>query len=285
MSWTATEDARELLDHAGEFLRARAASNTVLLTATEGLRERGASLYGDEPPLLGWWSSEGHVVGAFMHTPPYPLHLSRLPAEALAPLADLLARRGRQLVAVDAPGGLAAEFAALWTAAQPLRAVPALRLRLYRLSRLRAPQSPPAGSAVVAGREDRELLVAWLGLFEQDAGTWPSSDAARVVDGRLASGAYTLWRDGEGQAVSLAGVSRSVAGSQRLGPVFTPSDQRGRGYGAAVTAAACRRALDEGADELLLFADADNPVSNRLYERLGFRTLEERAALRFEQRS
>jgi predicted GNAT family acetyltransferase len=61
-----------------------------------------------------------------------------------------------------------------------------------------------------------------------------------------------------------------MLGTARIGPVYTRPGHRGRGHGAAVTAAAARLASEGGADEVLLFTDLDNPTSNALYARLGF---------------
>jgi predicted GNAT family acetyltransferase len=68
----------------------------------------------------------------------------------------------------------------------------------------------------------------------------------------------------------------------RDGPVYTPPDQRGRGFGAAVTAAVSQGALEAGAEEVLLFTDLANPTSNRIYQRLGYRAFEDLVVLLFE---
>jgi predicted GNAT family acetyltransferase len=70
--------------------------------------------------------------------------------------------------------------------------------------------------------------------------------------------------------VSLAGITRPVAGVARVAPVYTPAALRGRGYAAAVTAEISRRALEEGL-AVVLFTDVANPTSNALYQRLGYR--------------
>lgn len=81
--------------------------------------------------------------------------------------------------------------------------------------------------------------------------------------------------------MAFAGTTRQLAGMVRVGPVYTPQSLRGRGYAAAVTAQVCRRALDVGAREVVLFADLGNPTSNALYQRLGFRTVADHAVLDF----
>lgn len=276
-----TEHGQELLDRAGHFLRADPARNTIILTECERLARATAS--SPQPrPLLGWWQGDGEdVSGVFIHTPPYPLHFSALAEHALAPLAELLAGRGRDLFGVNAGDAPARAFAAQWRRRCGAEARVGMRTRLYRLAELQVPQHPPPGHAAAGSVDDRDLLVLWTDAFGVELGGF-RADVASHVDERLARGAYTIWRDESGAPVSLAGLSVEVGGARRIGPVYTPEHHRRRGFGAAVTAAACRRALDGGTAELLLFADVANPTSNRLYERLGFEPLEELVVLRFE---
>jgi predicted GNAT family acetyltransferase len=77
----------------------------------------------------------------------------------------------------------------------------------------------------------------------------------------------------------MAGTQRSVAGVVRLGPVYTPPAERRRGFGGAVTAAVSQAALVAGATDVVLFTDLANPTSNALYQRLGYRPVEDRVLL------
>ena len=74
----------------------------------------------------------------------------------------------------------------------------------------------------------------------------------------------------DGAPVAMARVHGCLLGMSRIGPVYTPPENRGNGYGATVTAEAVKHAQREGARDVVLFADVDNPVSNRIYRRLGF---------------
>jgi predicted GNAT family acetyltransferase len=91
----------------------------------------------------------------------------------------------------------------------------------------------------------------------------------------------SLWLD-DGEPVSLVAVSAPVAGTVRIGPVYTPPEHRGRGYAGALTAAVCRTALDAGVEAVLLFADVANATSTGLYRRLGFAPLQERLLIVFD---
>ena len=68
----------------------------------------------------------------------------------------------------------------------------------------------------------------------------------------------------------MAAYGRPAAGVSRIGPVYVLPAHRRRGFGAGAAAAATDGALDEGADHVMLYADASNPTSNALYQRLGF---------------
>jgi predicted GNAT family acetyltransferase len=49
----------------------------------------------------------------------------------------------------------------------------------------------------------------------------------------------------------------------------------------AVTAAVSQQALRAGAEEVLLYTDLANPVSNLIYKRIGYRPVEDRVVLTF----
>jgi len=81
-----------------------------------------------------------------------------------------------------------------------------------------------------------------------------------------------LW-EVDGIPVSMSGHASIVATAGatvgRIGPVFTPADQRGTGFGTAITAAMVEH-LQPRCSTIMLFTDELNPTSNGIYERLGF---------------
>jgi hypothetical protein len=281
MTWSTSQDPEQFNAAAGDFLRSQPVRNTVALSVAESLRAAGPQLYGDEPPLLGWWREPGgQVTGACVQTPPYPLLLTGAPEQAVRALADELAAAGRPLRAVNGSGRVAALFAAEWQRRAGAAFSVRRRMRLYRLAGLIPPQPAPPGRARVAGPADRELLAEWLPAAELEMGEPKTGPVAPRVDLRLSYGGLTLWETG-GTAVSFAGLTRQLAGVVRVGPVYTPPALRRRGYAAGVTAAVSRAALDAGAAEVLLFTDLANPTSNGIYQRLGYEPIEDRVILAF----
>ena len=102
-----------------------------------------------------------------------------------------------------------------------------------------------------------------------------------AISGVVAAGAvqYRLWHLLRGHRAMT-----TIAGMVRVGPVYTPPDLRGRGYASAVTAEVSRAALAAGAGEVLLYTDLANPVSNSIYQRIGYGKIEDRVVLSFSGR-
>ena len=276
MSWTTTADANAFLDAAGAFLRADPAANTVILTRVETMRAQP-----EREAILGFWQPAGEPVGgAFMHTPPYPAALTAMSRAAATRLAADLVAAGRALAGVNGNAEASEAFAAAWTDHTGATASVHRRLRLHRLDALVPPDPMPPGEAVVAGGKHRDLVVGWYEAFAAEIEESPGDVRPQVDDG-LSYGGVTLWLV-DGEPVSLAGRTRTVAGMARVAPVYTPSERRGRGYGAAATAAVTRTALDDGVRDLLLYTDLANPTSNRLYARLGYKSVEDTVSLTFD---
>jgi RimJ/RimL family protein N-acetyltransferase len=292
MGWVTTADVAEFLEAAGDFLRAERARNTVLLTVAETARvnpgrygaagDGGSEADASGRPLFGWWTdgAAGQPVrGAFLHTPPHAVLLSAISAEPAAELAaSTLA--GRPVSGVNGNEDAATAFAAAWTARAGGGADVHVRTRLYRLGDLTWPDPPPEGAPRTAGDGDVALLADWFEAFAVEVHEMSAEDHEAAVREKLGYGGLTLW-EARGRPVSVAGVTRQVASMVRVGPVYTPPRLRGRGYASAATAEVSRAALAAGAEEVLLYTDLANPVSNSIYQRIGYLEVEDRVALSF----
>ena len=277
MAWHLTGDADEFWSAAGVFLRSRPVEHSLPLTLTDTLRTRDLHYYGPEDPLFGWLESAGEVQGVCLQSPPHPLIITAAPTGAAADLAERMA--ARPLSAVNALKADAEAFAAAWQRLTGASAKISSQTRLFRLGVLTPPAPLPPGRARIAGPADRELLVGWLTAFHQDVGA-RREDPGRTVDDKISYGGLTLW-EVDGEPVSLAGALRPEAGVVRVAPVYTPAELRGRGYAGAVTSAVTQAALDAGATDVVLFTDVANRTSNGLYQRLGYRPVEQRVVMGF----
>ena len=142
---------------------------------------------------------------------------------------------------------------------------------LYEVTRI-APPTGVAGAMRPARADERELILRWEMAFAVDAGLPEAEREAeyitRFVDEGLADRTFSIWET-QGIAVATARLRPVAELGARVSGVYTPNERRGRGYAAALTAALSQRVLSSGR-WCCLFADADNALTNRIYQRIGY---------------
>ncbi|WP_307840521.1 GNAT family N-acetyltransferase [Streptomyces sp. G44] len=207
--------------------------------------------------------------------------LSPLGPEAADALARQLAGATPDRPGVAADRDTAEAFARAWEKHAEVKATLDTRQRLYRLDALTPPEPAPPGRARVAAEGDLDLLARWYREFCAAVGQRLGMDAREWGKSRVSYGGVTLWETPDGTPTAMASVTRRAAGQVRVATVYTPAALRGRGYAGAATVAVSRAALDAGAGEVLLFTDLDNPTSNGLYRRIGYRPVRDFAQYDF----
>jgi predicted GNAT family acetyltransferase len=264
-------DARAFLDAVGAFLAEREAEHNLPLGIA-------ANLIADPdrplaaPPFFAAIRRGDEVVGAALMTPPFNIVLSCIddPAARRA-LAAELDRARISIPGVTAPAELARDFAESWAADHRTSAHRTMAERIYRAERITFPVGVP-GTIRVATQKDRDLLVAWVDAFLREALRRDDpEETAALVDSQFRGGTrvFHLWEH-DGLPVSTAAVTGPTPNGIRIGPVYTPPEERGHGFASAVTAAASQQQLDAGRRFVFLFTDVENPTSNKIYQAIGF---------------
>ena len=151
-------------------------------------------------------------------------------------------------------------------------------LRVFRTSMVVDP--PPRGGTLrVATREDLALMTDWCRGFAQDIGEEPGSAVqAKLI---IAEARAHIWTDESAHPRAMCAWSGPTPNGIRISLVYTPPEYRGRGYASNATAELTRRLLRGGRQFVFLFTDADNPTSNRIYQRIGYRQVADFEQVRF----
>ena len=228
---------------------------------------------------------EEEPLAVALMTPPHNIVVSRpaVPA-AISALANGLAEEGVALPGVVGAVPEVEAFVEAWREVTGTRAALEMSQRLHRLSSVRDLGVSPPGALRRVTPRDRDLVVDWLLAFSAEALSEDQApeEAGRFVDARLAAenAGFFLWDD-DG-IVSLVGYGGFTPTGARIGPVYTPLEFRGRGYGTALTAAVSAWLLREGRRSCFLYTDLANPTSNAIYRRIGYESVCDSAMYRFD---
>ena len=289
-----TTDPALFLAAAEQHLAADPVVTTVVATVTS--RHRDERDAGIAPPAdrPQWWAvvrdAGGEVAGLAMRTartPPHPMFVLPMADEAALVLARAIHERG------EAVGGLNGSLPAAQVCAGELARLQcdtlevAQHTRLFELGEL-VPPIGVSGSLRAATPDDFHLAKEWVDRFMYDADVQAGRDPAahgreeiepEELRRRIEQGSYWFWLDEAGERVHLTGANPPAFGVARIGPVYTPPEQRRKGYAGAAVAEVSQILLAAGA-RVCLYTDQANPTSNGVYQAIGYRPVVDQVNLR-----
>jgi predicted GNAT family acetyltransferase len=285
-----TDDPAAFLDATRDHLAAEPVQTTVIATVTA----RYAAGTGSPAPYR-WWviarDEAGAVTGVGMRTAPFaphPLYVLSMPDDAARELARLLHERGEEVGGVN--GALpAARIVAEETARRTGRTAEVHEhMRLFELGELVVPPAPP-GRLRPAVAADADLCLRWFRAFAADAAEQAGREGEHAMEEfsvammteRIEDGLIWLWEDETGTPVHLTAANLPANGVARIGPVYTPKDQRGRGLASRAVAEVSRQHVEQGI-RCCLFTDQANPTSNKVYEAIGYERVVDMVSLLVE---
>lgn len=256
--------AAAFLARAEPWLLSREAENNLILSLAYARRDKGLA---EPDALFATVEAEGMVVGCALRTPPHKLLLTRMPVGAAADLIAVVSELYEEIPAVLGPGPEAEAVATAWVERRGGRCRPGLPQRIYRVDTVVPPKDVP-GRLRPARESDVDLATEFAAGFARDAGQQFAIGRDGILR-HVERKALYLWEDREPVCMVVAqGVTPNGC---RIGFVYTPESARGNGYASAATAAASQAHLDAGGSFCVLYTDLTNPVSNRIYQRIGYR--------------
>lgn len=269
------ETATEFLRAAQAELETREAANNLMLGICGQLARHPERF--SAPPVLRTVEEDGAMVLAAIMTPPHRLIVSsgRLPPSdaAVQQFAEGLIREGQKLPGVLGPVALAGKIAEAWQQATGAPYQAAEQLRIYELKAVAIPAAG-RGRLRTAGAEDFEHIARWWHAAQMEMfGNSNAEENRQTAKYRIGDGDVFLWEDGG--TVSMACKTRPTSHGISVGMVFTPPDERCRGYATACVGELSRTLLRTGWGFCSLYADLLNPVSNSIYQKIGYRPVED----------
>ena len=168
-------------------------------------------------------------------------------------------------------GGL--ETAKIYEKASNGKITPTCDMGLYRCRKvIRPSQIAPQTVLRLALEKDIDTLIKWSRGYCIEALHFqptPTDDAikANLIRETEQKRKYVL--EVNGQIVSMANSQRDVGSSISIGGVFTPKNERSKGYGSTIVALLTEGLLSDH-QEVNLFTDLSNSTSNKIYLNVGY---------------
>ncbi len=266
--------ATEFLDATRSVLMENEAANSIMLSYAEN------QVHGiDSAMSTRFYAVIEHgepVLPAMFTAEVWPL-LSDGSVEAARLLARFFYPKSPQPTGVTGPKELSMEFADEWERLSRCDLVIHHNARLYDCSAV-ADIKLSDGNSRQATNADFELVKKWRYAFHDDANAAIGTDDAQITH-HIEQGRYYLWE--VGRPVSMALYARETGNTGTIGVVYTPPERRNNGYGTAITAAVTRSILDSGKKYATLYTDLDNPTSNSIYMKIGYRPIMDSTLWRF----
>lgn len=145
--------------------------------------------------------------------------------------------------------------------------------RIYELLQV-TPNIPLVGSLRMAGEPDMSFFPYWLEGFKSDCFGLTPKIKNDMSDYRyhIASGKMYFLED-NGIPVSMAKINREMETACGISYVYTPPYFRGKGYATSCVSALSSLALNRGFTRCVLYTDLENPASNSIYQKIGYRQI------------
>ena len=267
------DDPHRFYEQAAPFLLAREAEHNLILGLSAELMG-GSSRY-PEPAYMAVVRHGQAIVAVSLRTPPHPVIVSHVtdPSALLLLVQDLQADYGT-LPGVNGEASVSEAFAANWQETTGQQARLAMGQRIYKLEAVNPVANVP-GAMRRATQADFDLLKRWQMDFAIEAvGSAPEQVDHERIEMTIREAlkfemlGRFLWE--ANGPVSLAGYTGPTPNGIRIGPVYTPPEQRRHGYASALVAALSQQLLDEGRQFCFLYTDLANPTSNSIYMNIGY---------------
>ncbi len=236
-------------------------------------------------PFMATIEEAGKVLALIQMTPPHPLNLIIVDEKRLEEIMDVLIEKlvefEIEVSSVISLKSWAYRFVEKWEAQTGMGHQLLMDQGLYRLDDVNGELNQSPGSWRFAHKEDCPLIEGWFTIFEEDTGLpiTPKEEVEKRVAAFVSEREVFLWEH-DGKIVSMMKKSRPTQHGVTVSLVFTPHEERKKGY-ARTMVAACSTELLKSYDFCVLYTDLMNPTSNKIYQEIGYNRIADSVQLGF----
>jgi predicted GNAT family acetyltransferase len=248
--------------------------NNMLLSSVETLAKSAST----RSELLQFFAllDRAEVRGAALNASNRKLLLSAMKEDATAAMAReirIRQERGLHINGLFAPRSTADIFVREMERLGAPALKPGMQQRAMRLDDLKRLELS-VGQMRKATLRDLPQVTEWCRKFIEECKLdEPLDETVEVSRKFIENERLFLWQNESLKAMAAFG-GLTTHGA-RISMVYTDLESRGAGYARSLVQSLSGKLLDEGRQFCFLFTDESNPVSNRLYEKIGYRDIGE----------
>ncbi len=267
------EDINEFIGLVFPFLLKNEAKNNLLFSILNAIKEN-LHRYGDYKPSLISVMEDDDIKLVSIRTPPYNQLISY--TEDLKTV-DLLVEELLKNE-VDLPGILGFKegverFVNLYCERKGLQTELLRNERGYKL--IKVSEETIGNKTFIIGTESyQSIILKWAEEMILEAGLLTEADqmnrTLNQIKQDIKNEKIFLLLDNNGPVTMARKAGKTLNGSL-INFVYTPPHLRRRGYATECVAKLSKRLLDEGNKFCFLFTDLANPISNSIYQKIGYR--------------
>ncbi|MED5246001.1 GNAT family N-acetyltransferase [Priestia sp. LL-8] len=155
--------------------------------------------------------------------------------------------------------------------------------RIYRLDKVK--KAVDADGVLVKARlEHLPLVTEWIWEFMGIVGEPVSKEqAVKTGEAFIEAERLFLW-EVNGKYVSIANSTRPTTHNITINFVYTPREERKKGYASSCVSTLSQLMLDSGFQTTSLYTDTTNPTSNKIYMEIGYEHVADSALVLFHEK-
>ncbi|PES21893.1 GNAT family N-acetyltransferase [Bacillus anthracis] len=131
--------------------------------------------------------------------------------------------------------------------------------------------------------DELTLIEQWIYQFCEDVNLPTTKEEAKQTAHTLITNHRLFGLEVDGKLVSVAAKTRPIKNNITVNFVYTPKEERKKGYASNCVATLSQRMLDEGYKTTTLYTDLANPTSNKIYQEIGYEQIAESVLIFLEK--
>ena len=279
----------DYIEYVLSFLLQYEAENNLLIGILNTLKKDLGAYSKEDTPIFITVEENGALKLVSIRTPPFNQLISY--TDNLDTIDTLV--KGVIDKKMDIPGVLgfkegALRFSKLWGERQDQEYILETHERIYRLDRVN-PETLGENIFELATPDDRDIILTFGKEFIFEALPEGSKEMAHIESSqrRLEQAlknkmVYVL--KVKKKIVSMAKRAHETPNGQTVNAVYTPPEERRKGYATECVAKLSQQILSEGKKYCFHFTDLANPTSNKIYQTIGYRPVTDMDLYRFQCR-